>query len=172
MTEKCSFSEKFRVLALACYINAGGNPTKPYDTVIATKAFTDVFDNVNQAVEEFGKMMPGAEKNSASGSSHSGVIDIDLDNANLASYYTGGVGFMQMQSKFRREILAATVFSLDPQTGEYEFIDGYGVDENNINIAQKKILEYKAKLINSLRAKINKAEFPEIDITDIYDIES
>ena len=172
MTEKCSFSEKLRVLALACYINAGGNPTKPYDTVIATKAFTNVFDNVNQAVEEFGKMMPGAEKDSASGSSHSGVIDIDLDNANLASYYTGGVGFMQMQSKFRREILAATVFSLDPQTGEYEFIDGYGVDENNINIAQKKILEYKAKLINSLRAKINKAEFPEIDITDLYDIES
>ena len=172
MTEKCSFSEKFRVLALACYINAGGDPTKPYDTVIATKAFTDVFDNVDQAVKEFGKMMPGAEKDSASGSSHSGVIDIDLDNANLASYYTGGVGFMQMQSKFRREILAATVFSLDPQTGEYEFIDGYGVDENNINIAQKKILEYKAKLINSLRAKINKAEFPEIDITDLYDIES
>ncbi len=172
MTEKCSFSEKFRVLALACYINAGGNPTKPYNTVIATKAFTNVFDNVDQAVKEFGKMMPGAEKDSASGSSHSGVIDIDLDNANLASYYTGGVGFMQMQSKFRREILAATVFSLDPQTGKYEFIDGYGVDENNINIAQKKILEYKAKLINSLRAKINKAEFPEIDITDLYDIES
>ena len=172
MTEKCSFSEKLRVLALACYINAGGNPTKPYDTVIATKAFTDVFDNVNQAVEEFGKMMPGAEKDSASGSSHSGVIDIDLDNANLASYYTGGVGFMQMQSKFRREILAATVFSLDPQTGEYEFVDGYGVDENNINIAQKKILEYKTELINSLRAKINKAEFPEIDINDLYDIES
>lgn len=172
MTKKCSFSEKLRVLALACYINAGGNPTKPYNTVIATKAFTDVFDNVNQAVEEFGKMMPGAEKDSASGSSHSGVIDIDLDNANLTSYYTGGVGFMQMQSKFRRKILAATVFSLDPQTGEYEFIDGYGVDENNINIAQKKILEYKAELINSLRAKINKAEFPEIDITDLYDIES
>ena len=172
MTEKCSFSEKLRVLALACYINAGGNPTKPYNTVIATKAFTDVFDNVNQAVEEFGKMMPGAEKDSASGSSHSGVIDIDLDNANLASYYTGGVGFMQMQSKFRRKILAATVFSLNPQTGEYKFVDGYGVDENNINIAQKKILEYKAELINSLRAKINKIEFPEIDITDLYDIES
>lgn len=172
MTEKCSFSEKFKVLALACYINAGGNPTKPYNTVIATKAFTDVFDNVDQAVREFGKMMPEAEKDSASGSSYSGVIDIDLDNANLTSYYTGGVGFMQMQSKFRRKILAATVFSLDPQTGEYEFIDGYGVDENNINIAQKKILEYKAELINSLRAKINKAEFPEIDINDLYDIES
>lgn len=172
MTEKCSFSEKFKVLALACYMNAGGDPTKPYDILIATKAFTDVFDNVDQAVKEFGKMMPEAEKDSASGSSYSGVIDIDLDNANLTSYYTGGVGFMQMQSKFRRKILAATVFSLDPQTGEYEFIDGYGVDENNINIAQKKILEYKAELINSLRAKINKAEFPEIDITDLYDIES
>ena len=172
MTEKCSFSEKFRVWALACYINAGGDPTKPYDTVIATKAFTDVFNNVDQAVKEFGKMMPGAENGSASGSSYSGVIDIDLDNANLTSYYTGGVGFMQMQSKFRRKMLAATVFSLDPQTGEYEFVDGYGVDENNINIAQKKILEYKAELINSLRASINKAEFPEIDIKDLYDIES
>lgn len=172
MTEKCSFSEKFRVWALACYINAGGDPTKPYDTVIATKAFTDVFNNVDQAVKEFGKMMPGAENGSASGSSYSGVIDIDLDNANLTSYYTGGVGFMQMQSKFRRKMLAATVFSLDPQTGEYEFVDGYGVDENNINIAQKKILEYKAELINSLRAKINKVEFPEIDIKDLYDIES
>ena len=172
MAEKCSFSEKFKVLALACYMNAGGNPTKPYDILIATKAFTDVFDNVDQAVKEFGKMMPEAEKDSASGSSYSGVIDIDLDNANLTSYYTGGVGFMQMQSKFRRKILAATVFSLDPQTGEYEFVDGYGVDENNINIAQKKILEYKAELINSLRAKINKAEFPEIDINDLYDIES
>lgn len=172
MAEKCSFSEKFRVWALACYINAGGDPTKPYDTVIATKAFTDVFNNVDQAVKEFGKMMPGAENGSASGSSYSGVIDIDLDNANLTSYYTGGVGFMQMQSKFRRKILAATVFSLDPQTGEYEFVDGYGVDENNINIAQKKILEYKAELINSLRASINKAEFPEIDIKDLYDIES
>lgn len=172
MAEKCSFSEKFRVWALACYINAGGDPTKPYDTVIATKAFTDVFNNVDQAVEEFGKMMPGAENGSASGSSYSGVIDIDLDNANLTSYYTGGVGFMQMQSKFRRKMLAATVFSLDPQTGEYEFVDGYGVDENNINIAQKKILEYKAELINSLRASINKAEFPEIDIKDLYDIES
>lgn len=172
MTEKCSFSEKFRVWALACYINAGGDPTKPYDTVIATKAFTDVFNNVDQAVKEFGKMMPGAENGSASGSSYSGVIDIDLDNANLTSYYTGGVGFMQMQSKFRKKMLAATVFSLDPQTGEYEFVDGYGVDENNINIAQKKILEYKAELINSLRASINKAEFPEIDIKDLYDIES
>ena len=172
MTEKCSFSEKFKVLALACYMNAGGDPTKPYNILIATKAFTDVFDNVDQAVREFGKMMPEAEKDSASGSSYSGVIDINLDNANLTSYYTGGVGFMQMQSKFRRKILAATVFSLDPQTGEYEFIDGYGVDENNINIAQKKILEYKAELINSLRAKINKAEFPEIDINDLYDIES
>lgn len=172
MAEKCSFSEKFKVLALACYMNAGGDPTKPYDILIATKAFTDVFDNVDQAVREFGKMMPEAEKDSASGSSYSGVIDIDLDNANLTSYYTGGVGFMQMQSKFRRKILAATVFSLNPQTGEYEFIDGYGVDENNINIAQKKILEYKAELINSLRAKINKAEFPEIDINDLYDIES
>lgn len=172
MTEKCSFSEKFRVWALACYINAGGDPTKPYDTIIATKAFTDVFNNVDQAVKEFGKMMPGAENGSASGSSYSGVIDIDLDNANLTSYYTGGVGFMQMQSKFRRKILAATVFSLDPQTGEYEFVDGFGVDENNINIAQKKILEYKAELINNLRAKINKAEFPEIDIKDLYDIES
>ena len=172
MAEKCSFSEKFKVLALACYMNAGGDPTKPYDILIATKAFTDVFDNVDQAVKEFGKMMPEAEKDSASGSSYSGVIDIDLDNANLTSYYTGGVGFMQMQSKFRRKILAATVFSLNPQTGEYEFVDGYGVDENNINIAQKKILEYKAELINSLRAKINKAEFPEIDINDLYDIES
>ena len=172
MAEKCSFSEKFKVLALACYMNAGGDPTKPYDILIATKAFTDVFDNVDQAVKEFGKMMPEAEKDSASGSSYSGVIDIDLDNANLTSYYTGGVGFMQMQSKFRRKILAATVFSLNPQTGEYEFVDGYGVDENNINIAQKKILEYKAELINSLRAKINKTEFPEIDITDLYDIES
>ena len=172
MAEKCSFSEKFKVLALACYMNAGGDPTKPYNILIATKAFTDVFDNVDQAVREFGKMMPEAEKDSASGSSYSGVIDINLDNANLTSYYTGGVGFMQMQSKFRRKILAATVFSLDPQTGEYEFIDGYGVDENNINIAQKKILEYKAELINSLRAKINKAEFPEIDINDLYDIES
>lgn len=172
MAEKCSFSEKFRVWALACYINAGGDPTKPYNTVIATKAFTDVFNNVDQAVKEFGKMMPGAENGSASGSSYSGVIDIDLDNANLTSYYTGGVGFMQMQSKFRRKMLAATVFSLDPQTGEYEFVDGYGVDENNINIAQKKILEYKAELINSLRASINKAEFPEIDIKDLYDIES
>lgn len=172
MAEKCSFSEKFRVWALACYINAGGDPTKPYDPIIATKAFTDVFNNVDQAVEEFGKMMPGAENGSASGSSYSGVIDIDLDNANLTSYYTGGVGFMQMQSKFRRKMLAATVFSLDPQTGEYEFVDGYGVDENNINIAQKKILEYKAELINSLRASINKAEFPEIDIKDLYDIES
>ena len=172
MAEKCSFSEKFRVWALACYINAGGDPTKPYNTVIATKAFTDVFNNVDQAVKEFGKMMPGAENGSASGSSYSGVIDIDLDNANLTSYYTGGVGFMQMQSKFRKKMLAATVFSLDPQTGEYEFIDGYGVDENNINIAQKKILEYKAELINSLRASINKAEFPEIDIKDLYDIES
>ena len=172
MAEKCSFSEKFRVWALACYINAGGDPTKPYNTVIATKAFTDVFNNVDQAVKEFGKMMPGAENGSASGSSYSGVIDIDLDNANLTSYYTGGVGFMQMQSKFRKKILAATVFSLDPQTGEYEFVDGYGVDENNINIAQKKILEYKAELINSLRASINKAEFPEIDIKDLYDIES
>ena len=172
MAEKCSFSEKFRVWALACYINAGGDPTKPYNTVIATKAFTDVFNNVDQAVKEFGKMMPGAENGSASGSSYSGVIDIDLDNANLTSYYTGGVGFMQMQSKFRKKMLAATVFSLDPQTGEYEFVDGYGVDENNINIAQKKILEYKAELINSLRASINKAEFPEIDIKDLYDIES
>lgn len=172
MTEKCSFSEKFRVWALACYINAGGDPTQPYDPIIATRAFTDVFNNVDQAVKEFGKMMPGAENGSASGSSYSGVIDIDLDNANLTSYYTGGVGFMQMQSKFRRKMLAATVFSLDPQTGEYEFIDGYGVDENNINIAQKKILEYKAELINSLRASINKAEFPEIDIKDLYDIES
>ena len=172
MAEKCSFSEKFRVWALACYINAGGDPTKPYNTVIATKAFTDVFNNVDQAVKEFGKMMPGAENGSASGSSYSGVIDIDLDNANLTSYYTGGVGFMQMQSKFRKKILAATVFSLDPQTGEYEFVDGYGVNENNINIAQKKILEYKAELINSLRASINKAEFPEIDIKDLYDIES
>lgn len=172
MTEKCSFSEKFRVWALACYINAGGDPTKPYDTVIATKAFTDVFNNVDQAVKEFGKMMPGAENGSASGSSYSGVIDIDLDNANLTSYYTGGVGFMQMQSKFRKKMLAATVFSLDLQTKEYEFVDGYGVDENNINIAQKKILEYKAELINSLRAKINKAEFPEIDIKDLYNIES
>lgn len=172
MAEKCSFSEKFRVWALACYINAGGDPTKSYNTVIATKAFTDVFNNVDQAVKEFGKMMPGAENGSASGSSYSGVIDIDLDNANLTSYYTGGVGFMQMQSKFRRKMLAATVFSLDPQTGEYEFVDGYGVDENNINIAQKKILEYKAELINSLRASINKAEFPEIDIKDLYDIES
>ena len=98
MTEKCSFSEKFKVLALACYMNAGGDPTKPYDTLIATKAFTDVFDNVDQAVKEFGKMMPEAEKDSASGSSYSGVIDIDLDNANLTSYYTGGVGFMHMQS--------------------------------------------------------------------------
>ena len=172
MAEKCSFSEKFRVWALACYINAGGDPTKPYNTVIATKAFTDVFNNVDQAVKEFGKMMPGAENGSASGSSYSGVIDIDLDNANLTSYYTGGVGFMQMQSKFRKKMLAATVFSLDPQTGEYEFVDGYGVNENNINIAQKKILEYKAELINSLRASINKAEFPEIDIKDLYDIES
>ena len=172
MTEKCSFSEKFKVLALACYMNAGGDPTKPYNTLIATKAFTDVFDNVDQAVKEFGKMMPEAEKDSASGSSYSGVIDIDLDNANLTSYYTGGVGFMQMQSKFRREILAATVFSLDTKTGEYEFIDGYGVDENNINIAQKRILEYKAELINNLRAKINKAEFPEISANDLYDIES
>ena len=172
MAEKCSFSEKFRVWALACYINAGGDPTKPYNTIIATKAFTDVFNNVDQAVKEFGKMMPGAENGSASGSSYSGVIDIDLDNANLTSYYTGGVGFMQMQSKFRKKMLAATVFSLDPQTGEYEFVDGYGVDENNINIAQKKILEYKAELINSLRASINKAEFPEIDIKDLYDIES
>lgn len=172
MAEKCSFSEKFRVWALACYINAGGDPTKPYDTVIATKAFTDVFNNVDQAVEEFGKMMPEANKDLASGSSYSGVIDIDLDNANLASYYTGGIGFMQMQSKFRKKMLAATVFSLNTQTGEYEFIDGYGVDENNINIAQKKILEYKAELINNLRAKINKEEFPEIDINDLYDIES
>ena len=172
MAEKCSFSEKFKVLALACYMNAGGDPTKPYDILIATRAFTDVFDNVDQAVREFGKMMPEAKKDSASGSSYSGVIDIDLDNANLTSYYTGGVGFMQMQSKFRRKILAATVFSLNSQTGEYEFIDGYGVDENNINIAQKKILEYKAELINSLRAKINKVEFPEIDINDLYDIES
>lgn len=172
MAEKCSFSEKFRVWALACYINAGGDPTKPYDTIIATKAFTDVFNNVDQAVEEFGKMMPEANKDLASGSSYSGVIDIDLDNANLTSYYTGGVGFMQMQSKFRKKMLAATVFSLDTQTGEYEFIDGYGVDENNINIAQKKILEYKAELINNLRAKINKEEFPEIDINDLYDINS
>ena len=159
MTEKCSFSEKFKVLALACYINAGGNPTKPYDTVIATKAFTDVFDNVNQAVEEFGKMMPEANEDLASGSSYSNVIDIDLDNANLASYYTGGIGFMQMQSKFRKKMLAATVFSLDTQTGEYEFIDSYGVDENNINIAQKKILEYKAELINNLRTKLIKPNF-------------
>lgn len=172
MAEKCSFSEKFRVWALACYINAGGDPTKPYDTVIATKAFTNVFNNVDQAVEEFGKMMPEANKDLASGSSYSGVIDIDLDNANLASYYTGGIGFMQMQSKFRKKILAATVFSLNTQTREYEFIDGYGVDENNVNIAQKKILEYKAELINNLRAKINKEEFPEIDINDLYDIES
>lgn len=172
MAEKCSFSEKFRVWALACYINAGGDPTKPYDTIIATKAFTDVFNNVDQAVKEFGKMMPEANKELASGSSYSGVIDIDLDNANLTSYYTGGVGFMQMQSKFRKKMLAATVFSLDTQTGEYEFIDGYGVDENNINIAQKKILEYKAELINNLRAKINKEEFPEIDINDLYDIDS
>ena len=172
MAEKCSFSEKFRVWALACYINAGGDPTKPYDTVIATKAFTDVFNNVDQAVEEFGKMMPEANKDLASGSSYSGVIDIDLDNANLASYYTGGIGFMQMQSKFRKKMLAATVFSLNTQTREYEFIDGYGVDENNINIAQKKILEYKAELINNLRAKINKAEFPEINANDLYDIES
>ena len=82
MAEKCSFNEKFRVLALACYINAGGNPTKPYDTVIATRAFTDVFDNVDQAVEEFGKMMPEANEDLASGSSYSNVIDIDLDNAN------------------------------------------------------------------------------------------
>ena len=67
MAEKCSFSEKFRVWALACYINAGGDPTKPYDTVIATKAFTNVFNNVNQAVEEFGKMMPEANKDLASG---------------------------------------------------------------------------------------------------------
>lgn len=172
MAEKCSFSEKFRVWALACYINAGGDPTKPYDTVIATKAFTDVFNNVDQAVEEFGKMMPEANKDLASGSSYSGVIDIDLDNANLASYYTGGIGFMQMQSKFRKKMLAATVFSLNTQTGEYEFIDGYGVDENNINIAQKKILEYKAELINNLRDKINKVEFPEINTNDLYDIES
>lgn len=172
MAEKCSFSEKFRVWALACYINAGGDPTKPYDTVIATKAFTDVFNNVDQAVEEFGKMMPEANKDLASGSSYSGVIDIDLDNANLASYYTGGIGFMQMQSKFRKKMLAATVFSLNTQTREYEFIDGYGVDENNINIAQKKILEYKAELINNLRDKINKAEFPEINTNDLYDIES
>ena len=172
MTEKCSFSEKFKVLALACYINAGGDPTKPYDIFIATRAFTDVFDNVDQAVKEFGKMMPGAEDSSASGSSYSNVIDIDLDNANLASYYTGGIGFMQMQSKFRKKMLAATVFSLDTKTGEYEFIDGYGVDENNINIAQKRILEYKVELINNLRAKINKAEFPEISANDLYDIES
>ena len=172
MAEKCSFSEKFRVWALACYINAGGDPTKPYDTVIATKAFTDVFNNVNQAVEEFGKMMPEANKDLASGSSYSGVIDIDLDNANLASYYTGGIGFMQMQSKFRKKMLAATVFSLNTQTREYEFIDGYGVDENNVNIAQKKILEYKAELINNLRDKINKVEFPEINTNDLYDIES
>lgn len=172
MAEKCSFSEKFKVLALACYINAGGNPTQPYDTLIATKAFTDVFDNVDQAVEEFGKMMPEANSDLASGSSYSSVIDIDLDNANLASYYTGGIGFMQMQSKFRKKMLAATVFSLDTKTGEYEFIDGYGVDENNINIAQKKILEYKAELINSLRAKINKVEFPEISTNDLYNIES
>ena len=172
MAEKCSFNEKFRVLALACYINAGGNPTKPYDTVIATKAFTNVFDNVDQAVKEFGKMMPEANEDLASGSSYSNVIDIDLDNANLASYYTGGIGFMQMQSKFRKKMLAATVFSLDTQTGEYEFIDGYGVDENNINIAQKKILEYKAELINNLRAKINKVEFPEINANDLYNIES
>ena len=172
MAEKCSFNEKFRVLALACYINAGGNPTKPYDTVIATKAFTDVFNNVDQAVKEFGKMMPEANEDLASGSSYSSVIDIDLDNANLASYYTGGIGFMQMQSKFRKKMLAATVFSLDTQTGEYEFIDGYGVDKNNINIAQKKILEYKAELINNLRAKINKAEFPEINANDLYNIES
>ena len=172
MAEKCSFNEKFRVLALACYINAGGNPTKPYDTVIATKAFTDVFNNVDQAVKEFGNMMPEANEDLASGSSYSSVIDIDLDNANLASYYTGGIGFMQMQSKFRKKMLAATVFSLDTQTGEYEFIDGYGVDKNNINIAQKKILEYKAELINNLRAKINKAEFPEINTNDLYNIES
>ena len=172
MTEKCSFSEKFKVLALACYINAGGNPTQPYDTLIATKAFTDIFDNVDQAVKEFGKMMPEANSDLASGSSYSSVIDIDLDNANLASYYTGGIGFMQMQSKFRKKMLAATVFSLDTQTREYEFIDGYGVDENNINIAQKKILEYKAELINNLRAKINKAEFPEVSTDDLYNIES
>ena len=70
MAEKCSFSEKFKVLALACYINAGGNPTKSYDTVIATKAFTDVFDNVNQAVEGFGKMMPEADDDLVSGAAY------------------------------------------------------------------------------------------------------
>ena len=87
MTEKCSFSEKFKVLALACYINAGGNPTQPYDTLIATKAFTDVFDNVDQAVKEFGKMMPEANSDLASGSSYSSVIDIDLSSIILYRWY-------------------------------------------------------------------------------------
>ena len=161
---KCRFDKsKNLIRAYALYLKNKGNKEvyEPNDEFLA--ALADAFDNPETAAQAIEELV-GANNPAPTGSPID-VKNVELtgnyrrseDSENISSYYTGDPAYRRMISKFRKDILGASILSIDLDRGTFKFFDGAKVVNPNLNITQlqSNILLYKQKLLNNLLKAIN-----------------
>ena len=174
---KCRFDKsKNFIRAYALYLKTKGNKDVYEPTEEFLKLLVETFDNPEvaaKAVEDY----VGA-KNPAPTGSLTPVKNVDLtgnyrrseDSDNIASYYVGDSGYRRMISKFRKDVLGASILSIDLNTGAFKFFDSNEIVNPNLNITrlQSNILLYKQRLLNNL-LKVVDPTGSEISLSESID---
>ena len=175
MTCRFDKSKNF-IRAYALYLKTKGNKDVYEPTEEFLKLLAETFDNPEvaaKAVEDY----VGA-KNPAPTGSLTPVKNVDLtgnyrrseDSDNIASYYVGDSGYRRMISKFRKDVLGASILSIDLNTGAFKFFDSNEIVNPNLNITrlQSNILLYKQRLLNNL-LKVVDPTGSEISLSESID---
>ena len=143
---RCDFNkEKHLIRAYAIYIASNG------DSDDLAEGLANAFNNPEIALRAVTELVGGVQSSTSSASVRpQESYERNQESDNISSYYVGGVGFMQMQTKFREAILAASILKLNKETGDFEYIDNNSQISKNCSAVQANILTYKEQLLNNL----------------------
>ena len=153
---RCDFiKEKHLIRAYAIYTAYSNDPQR------LNEEFAKAFNNPEIAMKAVTDMIAGGTTQVPPASSYTDTtVNIDMagnivmpntDAENIQASYVGGIGFMRMQSKFRRSLLGASVLNVDSMTyiDPDEIISGH-----RLNRISENILAYKNKLLRTMASEM------------------
>lgn len=174
---QCRFDESKLIRAYALYLKSGSNrnayePNQQFIDMLDT-AFVNP-ESAAKAVEDLvrkqNNVVPTGSPAQVQNVELTGNYRRSQDSENIASYYVGDSGYRRMISRFRKDILGASILEIDLNNGKFRFFDSSKIVNPNLNVSQlqSNLLFYKQRLINNLLKAINPAS-GEISLSESMD---